>query len=54
MKIVVIGATGVIGSEVVKLLSERHDVLRCGRTARCPEPWSTLAGATTQGSAPYR
>jgi nucleoside-diphosphate-sugar epimerase len=32
MKIVVTGATGVIGSEVVKLLSQRHEVLRCGRT----------------------
>jgi NAD(P)-dependent dehydrogenase (short-subunit alcohol dehydrogenase family) len=32
MKVAVIGATGVIGSEVVKALSERHEVLRCART----------------------
>ena len=32
MKVIVIGATGVIGSEVVKVLSQRHEVLRCGWT----------------------
>jgi NAD(P)-dependent dehydrogenase (short-subunit alcohol dehydrogenase family) len=32
MRVVVIGGTGTIGSEVVKLLSTRHDVLACTRT----------------------
>lgn len=32
MRVVVIGATGAIGREVVKSLSERHDVIRCART----------------------
>jgi NAD(P)-dependent dehydrogenase (short-subunit alcohol dehydrogenase family) len=32
MRVAVIGATGVIGTEVVKALSKRHEVVRCGRT----------------------
>lgn len=32
MRIVVIGGSGVIGTELVRTFSERHDVLACGRS----------------------
>jgi NAD(P)-dependent dehydrogenase (short-subunit alcohol dehydrogenase family) len=32
MRVAVIGATGTLGKEIVKQLSDRHDVVRCART----------------------
>ena len=32
MRVVVIGGSGVIGTELVRTLRERHDVLACGRS----------------------
>ncbi len=32
MKIIVLGASGIIGTEVVRMLSDKHEVLRAGRS----------------------
>ncbi len=43
MKIIVLGASGIIGAEIVQLLSDKHEVLRAGRSGELQVDYTDAA-----------